>query len=379
MKSAGNAYDELTESKAITRVGSRAYQSGDESDTSVITDGTTTYYALATPTETDADLDLDFMAYEDGTEQLLPINTATPTTSPILCDMTYMSISDEILYLYNNSGSSPGVPQGGTTGQALVKSSNNDYDTEWKTIMNVPSTYTTNHLAMLNSSGQLEDSGKSLADLQELLTAGTGINISNDTISNKFSNLVSGTDLNDVKYNYRGYVYQATNRPTGATNFGIILAGFNENGTRGQQIYVDIYEGKNFLYSRAFYDTTLWSAWRRIGDCYEVGDSYTKNYVGKICAGFIGANGTNLTFSIPMDKPINASNFTFTSLTITLYVNGARPINNINVIDNSDYSVTTAIPTDKTCITVTVTPKTPFSVGLWTCAVSVAGVEGTFS
>ena len=51
MKSAGNVYDELTESKAITRIGSRAYQSGDESDTSVITDGTTTYYALATPTE----------------------------------------------------------------------------------------------------------------------------------------------------------------------------------------------------------------------------------------------------------------------------------------------------------------------------------------
>ena len=52
MKSAGNVYDELTESKAITRIGSRAYQSGDERDTSVITDGTTTYYALVTPTET---------------------------------------------------------------------------------------------------------------------------------------------------------------------------------------------------------------------------------------------------------------------------------------------------------------------------------------
>lgn len=52
MKSKGDVYDELTETKAITRIGSRAYQSGDESDTSVITDGTTTYYALATPTET---------------------------------------------------------------------------------------------------------------------------------------------------------------------------------------------------------------------------------------------------------------------------------------------------------------------------------------
>ena len=53
MKSAGSVYDELTENKATTRIGSRAYQSGDESDTSVITDGTTTYYPLATPTETD--------------------------------------------------------------------------------------------------------------------------------------------------------------------------------------------------------------------------------------------------------------------------------------------------------------------------------------
>lgn len=51
MKSAGSVYDELTPSKAITRIGSRAYQSGDESNTSVITDGTNTYYALATPIE----------------------------------------------------------------------------------------------------------------------------------------------------------------------------------------------------------------------------------------------------------------------------------------------------------------------------------------
>ena len=53
MKSAGSVYDELTENKAITRIGSRAYESGDENDTTVITDGTTTYYPLTTPTETD--------------------------------------------------------------------------------------------------------------------------------------------------------------------------------------------------------------------------------------------------------------------------------------------------------------------------------------
>lgn len=76
-----------------------------------------------------------------------------------------------------------GVPASGTTGQALVKSSNNDYATEWKTLMGVPSTFTANHLAKFNSSGQVEDSGKSLTDLQELLTPGSGIDISNGVIS----------------------------------------------------------------------------------------------------------------------------------------------------------------------------------------------------
>lgn len=55
MKSAGSVYDEIKvdggQLKAIKRLGSRDYESGDESDTSVITDRTTTYYSLATPQE----------------------------------------------------------------------------------------------------------------------------------------------------------------------------------------------------------------------------------------------------------------------------------------------------------------------------------------
>lgn len=37
----------------VQRVGSRAYAAGDLEDSTVITDGTVTYYALATPIETD--------------------------------------------------------------------------------------------------------------------------------------------------------------------------------------------------------------------------------------------------------------------------------------------------------------------------------------
>ena len=93
MKSAGSGtnrvYDELTEEKAITRVGTRAYASGDESDTTVTTDGTNTNYALTTPTEQSVSLDLKYRIEDGWTEQLLPVNTSTPTTSPILADIDY--------------------------------------------------------------------------------------------------------------------------------------------------------------------------------------------------------------------------------------------------------------------------------------------------
>lgn len=96
MKSTPSSYDELTEDAAITRVGARAYQSGDENDPSVYTDGTTTYYDLADEVVQTISIDLSFKAYVGGTEQLLPVNTDQPVTSPILADITYLSITDQI-------------------------------------------------------------------------------------------------------------------------------------------------------------------------------------------------------------------------------------------------------------------------------------------
>ena len=46
-------------------------------------------YQLATPISQDIDLDLFFKAYEGGTEQLLPVNGATPVTAPIIVDIQY--------------------------------------------------------------------------------------------------------------------------------------------------------------------------------------------------------------------------------------------------------------------------------------------------
>ena len=51
--------------------------------------GVMLYYELATPTSQDISLDLTYPVYNNGTEQLLPVNGSTPTTVPILADIDY--------------------------------------------------------------------------------------------------------------------------------------------------------------------------------------------------------------------------------------------------------------------------------------------------
>lgn len=78
---------DLRSDTATVNVGSRAYQSGDESNPDVLTDGTTTYYALTTPIEytdlQDANgnpLNPRYKVEQGGTETVLPVNTSSPTT-----------------------------------------------------------------------------------------------------------------------------------------------------------------------------------------------------------------------------------------------------------------------------------------------------------
>ena len=173
MKSAGSVYDELTPTKAITRIGfvdlgalewtyqsantrfyatisdmplapvrtltfpnplyesliggsissttnMAVYNGGNEkriyihnlsytnaSDFKTAMNGVYLYYELATPTETAVDLDLDFKAYENGTEQLLPVNGSVPSTSPVIADMTYLSIDDAMEYIIEKLANVP--------------------------------------------------------------------------------------------------------------------------------------------------------------------------------------------------------------------------------------------------------------------------------
>ena len=105
MKSCPVAYDELTSTKAIKRCDKRAYTAGDESDSTVITDGTNTIYALTTPVEytLDSEVNLNYRVDDFGTETLLPQNNATPTTAPIIYDVRYaMNAVDTLRNLPKN-------------------------------------------------------------------------------------------------------------------------------------------------------------------------------------------------------------------------------------------------------------------------------------
>ena len=172
MKSAGSAYDELTGTRAITRIGSRAYQSGDESDTSVITDGVTTYYPLTTPTVTDVDIDLYFKAYLDGTEQLLPVNGSDPVTSPIRADITYLSVDAMLEDILDQLGNIPGtIEQELQSLDDRVSDAEADITTIEGNVSSNTGRITTLETGLANTNGQMQNLNTSLGNTQTQLSA----------------------------------------------------------------------------------------------------------------------------------------------------------------------------------------------------------------
>ena len=91
LKSVGDVFDEITAEAAVKRIDIRAYVAGDESDSSVRTDGTNTAYVLNTPENyvLDAPLDLTYKVDDFGTEKELPQNGDEPTTAPIRYEVEY--------------------------------------------------------------------------------------------------------------------------------------------------------------------------------------------------------------------------------------------------------------------------------------------------
>lgn len=109
--SAGSVKDEITSDKAVKRVGVRQYQTGDENDTSLTTDGTNTNYPIATPIEVDfkdvpqtfgEKLNLTYFVDDFGTEEF----TTTEPTAPVAHSTFYMTnLRDKIRNIDGNTDS----------------------------------------------------------------------------------------------------------------------------------------------------------------------------------------------------------------------------------------------------------------------------------
>lgn len=102
MKRIGNVYDELTDvkdgcfTKAVKRIGTRAYQAGDESDATLKTDGTNTYYTLSNATvyTLDTPVPCNYKVWKGGSEIVVPENTEA-LTAPVDMSVKYIVEEDE--------------------------------------------------------------------------------------------------------------------------------------------------------------------------------------------------------------------------------------------------------------------------------------------
>lgn len=101
LKSAGTVYDEIVGNRLIQRIGTRAYTSGDESNTSYITDGTNTNYPLSSPVTYTIETPLVLSMTAGETERRLPVDAASSVLAPFACDITYGTNPSEIA---NNAG-----------------------------------------------------------------------------------------------------------------------------------------------------------------------------------------------------------------------------------------------------------------------------------
>lgn len=73
--------------------------------------GVMVYYELATPTSQDISLDLTYPIWNNGTEQILPVNTSTPTTSSMKATIDYPDRTEDVNFLYKQTTFESAIPQ----------------------------------------------------------------------------------------------------------------------------------------------------------------------------------------------------------------------------------------------------------------------------
>lgn len=163
---------------------------------------------------------------------------------------------------------------------------------------------------------------------------------------NASANLLNGVDLDTIKDSGVYCVYggsTALNFPEGADGL-LIVPKLSNTGIK--QIFIRAGSTQNnsrSIYHRHFL-TTVWSNWIKLSDCLIKGDTIDQTSWIEV-AGIIGANRTTIYFSIPLNKEIqnDVNGVSFSKLTISVYSINGRLIQNIDVVSNSTYSVSSYV------------------------------------
>lgn len=93
----------------VIRIVNKKYSTVEDFKTAM--SGVMLYYELATPTSQDISLDLTYPIWDNGTEQILPINGSTPTTSPMVATIEYPDRTEDVDFLYKQTTFESAIPQ----------------------------------------------------------------------------------------------------------------------------------------------------------------------------------------------------------------------------------------------------------------------------
>ena len=156
------------------------------------------------------------------------------------------------------------------------------------------------------------------------ITAGTGIKINNNEISNVFD-ILSGVDLNDIKYNYQGYISGTnTNIPNGVSAAGYLVVIQRENNSTDYAMQMYSPYNIDDIYTRKLNNGT-WGAWIKNVNCYKAGDTFTQYFKSAV----ITASATKFRVMLPLSRPVvSGTTATVTIGTARLYQDATKTLTN---------------------------------------------------
>lgn len=171
---------------------------------------------------------------------------------------------------------------------------------------------------------------------------------------------LSGVDLNDITYQYMGYVSGITAHTPTEVDSGTLISVCSTGGTVGWQLFKP--GGKQTIYSRKRSAST-WGSWGLVSDVILPGDSISFSSGVSITGGaYVDSGATKIRLSIPLGKTINATSVSCTALYINIAnTNGYMTSALTNLVGETGYTVTASINSYVNGIDITIDKTSAFT------------------